>query len=69
MIGDAFGEIALISDIPRTASVHAATACELWSIRREIFQQTLKELNAHRYNDYKNFIQGIDVFAHMTPDL
>lgn len=39
--GDGFGEIALMHDSPRTASVRAVTAARLWMLDRETFLATI----------------------------
>jgi MFS family permease len=39
--GDGFGEIALLRDMPRTATVTAVDDCELWSISRADFLGTV----------------------------
>ncbi len=40
--GDAFGEIALLHDAPRTATVRTLTPCLMLSLRREQFAMLLK---------------------------
>jgi hypothetical protein len=39
--GSGFGEIALLRQVPRTATVRTLTACRLWRIDRELFLSTV----------------------------
>ncbi|KAI9335327.1 cyclic nucleotide-binding-like protein [Obelidium mucronatum] len=50
--GTFFGEVALIANIPRTASAHASSSCHLFKLTRDAFLQIL--------NEFKDVRDGID---------
>jgi voltage-gated potassium channel len=52
--GDFFGEIALISNQPRTASVRTIDYCDLYTIDRDTFQRILTH-----YPDFEKHIQEV----------
>ncbi len=45
--GSGFGEIALLRQVPRTATVRCLTACRLWTIDRELFLATVAGSAGH----------------------
>ena len=49
--GSCFGEIALLRQIPRTATVHSITGCRLWQIDRDLFLSTVAGSSAHGIAD------------------
>jgi cAMP-dependent protein kinase regulator len=52
--GDLFGEVAMVKDIPRQASVKALTRCRLVFLTREVFRRiTEKNPNIEKEIDQK----------------
>lgn len=41
--GEAFGELALLYNTPRAATITAKTNCVLWSLDRETFNYVIKD--------------------------
>jgi CRP-like cAMP-binding protein/Zn-dependent protease len=70
--GDYFGEIALIRDVPRTASVRALTTVTTLALGREAFQRLLKS-HIELYERSKHMVEeqealaGIPLFASLKP--
>lgn len=64
--GEAFGELALIKDSPRTATILAAGNLILWGLDRVTFQTTLQALNLMNYEENKSFINSVPIFSILT---
>ena len=65
-IGDSFGEMALLYDTPRTASVYTITNCNLWCLDRNTFRSTVQALEMANYEENRTFIDSIPSFSALT---
>jgi cGMP-dependent protein kinase 1 len=65
--GTGFGEIALMHDTPRTATVKTLTPAHLWGIDRTQFKSIIEQMNASNYQENKNFIESVSVFSILKP--
>lgn len=45
--GDSFGDLGIVYNAPRSASVLALTECELVLISRQIFKKVMDDINQH----------------------
>mmetsp|Transcript_92762 Transcript_92762/g.206257 ORF Transcript_92762/g.206257 Transcript_92762/m.206257 type:complete len:1119 (-) Transcript_92762:66-3422(-) len=52
MVGDAFGELALLYNTPRMATVEAARDCKLWVLTRSDFQMMTRMCSSSRTEQY-----------------
>mmetsp|Transcript_4111 Transcript_4111/g.4700 ORF Transcript_4111/g.4700 Transcript_4111/m.4700 type:complete len:406 (-) Transcript_4111:223-1440(-) len=61
--GDVFGELALLYNCPRAASVVAADACICWQLDRESFNHIVKDAAVARRNKYDEFLKSVNLLA------
>ena len=66
MPGDSFGELALIDESARTATVQAHNNVALWALGRFKFQECMEQLNEMHYAEHKIFIESVPLFSILT---
>ncbi len=59
---DGFGDLALLYNAPRSASIKTLKTCFFWAIDRAIFKKVVQELTTKVYEDNRNFIESIKFF-------
>lgn len=64
--GMSFGELALMYNVPRAATVQCVEAGALWCLEREVFQMMLVTSENSRKNEYEDFLRRVDLFAELT---
>jgi cAMP-dependent protein kinase regulator len=63
--GDAFGEVALLYDAVRTATITSITDGVLWKLDGIIFKNIIIESTQKRRSTELGFLQGIDLFRNL----
>lgn len=66
--GESFGEMALLHDTPRTATINTLAKSYLWSLDRATFRASLEEMNAQNFKENKAFIDSINVFEILSEE-
>ena len=67
--GDIFGELALLYDIPRTATIISLTETSLIKIDKNSFNKYLKNLFEGQLEDQIEFLQICPIFSKLSKDL
>jgi cGMP-dependent protein kinase 1 len=65
-VGDSFGEVALLHDTPRTATIITLQETILWGLDRNTFREILKSMSSKNFNENLVFIENIQIFASLT---
>ena len=60
-VGDSFGEVALINNVPRNGTVKAITDCQLWALKKEVFCKIRDFLFAYNFKENMEFLKSIDL--------
>merc|ERR1719265_1987653 len=61
--GDAFGELALLYNCPRAASVVAREKCVLWKLERDTFNHIVKDAAAKKREKHESFLQKVPLLS------
>jgi cAMP-dependent protein kinase regulator len=64
--GDTFGELALLYNAPRAATIIAKTDCNLWALDRETFNYIVKNSAIQRRENHYNFLKSVEILSSMN---
>ena len=65
--GEFFGELALLYNAPRAASIKAITDCVLFALDRETFNNIVKEAEVQRRERFEQIMSKVDILESMDP--
>ncbi|WAQ97092.1 KGP1-like protein [Mya arenaria] len=63
-----FGELAILYNCTRTASIKALTACKLWAIDRPSFQSIMMRSGLLRQIEHKEFLKSVPSFKNLPEE-
>jgi CRP-like cAMP-binding protein len=64
--GGSFGELALMYNCPRAATVKANGPVTLWALDRQTFQQTMKASQSSKQERYSEFLTSVPLLESLT---
>ncbi|KAL7982146.1 hypothetical protein Chor_001203 [Crotalus horridus] len=64
----AFGELAILYNCTRTASVKAVTSVKTWALDREVFQNIMRRTAQARHDQYRNFLRSVSLLKNLPED-
>ncbi|OMJ90179.1 hypothetical protein SteCoe_7468 [Stentor coeruleus] len=64
--GESFGELALLHDFPRSASIITMTNVYVWVLYRDDFKEAIKKININNYKENEKFLEALPLFSNLT---
>lgn len=61
-----FGELALMYNAPRAATVRAKEHCKVWVIHRQLFRATVKKETTHLEDKFGDFLKGVELLKGLS---
>lgn len=65
--GEGFGELALLYNAPRAATITAKTEGVIWRLDRDTFNNIVKDAAAKKREKYENFLSSVKILSSMDP--
>lgn len=66
--GDTFGDLGIVYNAPRSASVYALTECEMVYISRKTFKKVMNDINQQNDKENRKFLEVLSFFKDLTED-
>lgn len=63
--GDAFGELALLYNAPRAATIKALKDVDLWVLDRSTFNHIVKDASERKRQKYEGFLSSVQILQTM----
>lgn len=63
--GDHFGEMSLLTDCSRRATINTIEETQLWGIHKQTFIEVIRNINLRCFEVNKQFLSGLKMFANM----
>jgi cAMP-dependent protein kinase regulator len=65
--GEAFGELALLYNAPRAATITSDGDCVLWGLDRQTFNHIVKDSASKKRDKYDTFLSKVPILSTMEP--